>query len=57
MASSAQRTRQRIDMVWKSMVQRIAPVRTTIIGGAGSVPPARVERLLAEMRRLGGSAR
>jgi len=35
----------------------ISPVRSTLIGGTGAVPPARAERLLAEMRRLGQAAR
>lgn len=35
----------------------IAPVRTTLVGGAGQVAPARAEALFTAMRRLGRSAR
>lgn len=35
----------------------IAPVRTTLVGGAGRVAPARAEALFTAMRRLGRSAR
>lgn len=35
----------------------IAPVRTTLVGGAGKVPPARAQAWFERMRRLGRSAR
>jgi putative NADPH-quinone reductase len=35
----------------------ITPVRSTLIGGAGALAPARAERWFEEMRRLGRAAR